>query len=136
MAVPGFSITELIQALGQVKVVYDAFCNTHKGSAAQVRYLAEDIEQFRINLKNHQGIIERRGLEYPSYHAVERTLEECRDFLKRFEVVLANDARRFSIVGAYKTARYAFVQDEVAKLRAQISTHGNNILHFSMNIVL
>jgi hypothetical protein len=47
MAVPGFSITELIQAAGHIKIIYDSFFNKYTNSAAQIRGLAEDIEQFK-----------------------------------------------------------------------------------------
>ena len=135
MALPGFSISDLIQALGQVKIVYDAFFNEYTNTAAQVRDLADDIDQFRRNLQKHEDIVERAGLEYTGYASVQRTLDSCRRFLDEYKDVL-DKRKRKSVVGALKTARFAFDQDEVNRLRAQIAGHKTDILHYSMNIVL
>lgn len=133
MAAPGFSVNDLIVALQQTKRVYDAFFDKNKNTASQVLRLAEDIDEFRVNLQNHQGIIERHGLEYSGYRAVQRTLEECDEFLVKYESAL-ND--RFSVVGAFRKGRFPFVQEDVNRLRGQIARHGDNILHYSMNLVL
>jgi membrane-bound lytic murein transglycosylase len=135
MAVPGFSVSDLIQALGQVKIVYDAFFNEYTNTAAQVRDLADDIEQFRKNLEEHKEITEQGGLEYTGYASVQRTLEACYRYLDDYKDVL-DKRRKKSVVGAYKTARFAFDQDEVNRLRGQIARHQADIQHYSMNIVL
>jgi DNA helicase IV len=135
MAVPGFSVNDLIQALGQAKIVYDAFFNEYTSSAAQVRDLADDIEQFRRNLQKHKEIVEQGGLEYTGYPAVQRTLDACYRFLDDYKDVL-DKRRKKSVVGAFKTARFAFEQDEVKRLRDQIAGHKSDILHYSMNVVL
>jgi hypothetical protein len=135
MAVPGFSVSELIQALGQAKNVYDAFFNEYKNSASQVKDLADDIEHFRNNLLQHKEIVEQGGIEYSGYEAVQRTLGACYRFLDDYKEVL-DPRRRKSFVGALKTARYAFEQDEVNRLRSQIERHKSNIILHSMNVVL
>ena len=135
MAVPGFSVSDLIHALGQVKMVYDAFFNEYTSSASQLRDLADDIDQFRKNLKKHQEIIEEHGLEHSNYEAIQRTLDRCTKLLEEYKQVL-DKRRRKSVAGAIKTAKFAFEQDEINQLRGQISRHDNNILHFSVNIVL
>ena len=139
MAVPGFSVTDLIQALGQVKIVYDAFFNEYTNSASQVRDLADHIEQFRKNLQDHKEIAEESGLEYTGYEAVQRTLESCYRFLDEYKEVL-DKGRKKSVVATlnkgYKTARFAFEQSEITRLQAEISRHQSNILHYSMNHVL
>jgi hypothetical protein len=135
MAVPGFSVSDLIQALGQAKIVYDAFFNEYTNSAAQVRDLADDIEQFRNNLQKHRNIVEQSGLEYSGYAAVQRTLDSCYRFLDDYKDVL-DRRRRKSVVGAFKTARFAFEQEEVNRLRAQLAGHKGDILQYSMNVVL
>jgi hypothetical protein len=139
MAVPGFSVSDLIQALGQVKMVYDAFFNEYTNAASQVRDLADHIEQFRKNLQDHKEIVDEAGLEYSGYEAVQRTLESCYRFLEDYKEVL-DKGRKKSVVGAinkgYKVARFAFEQDEINRLQAQISRHESNILHYSMNHVL
>ena len=135
MAVPGFSVSDLIQALGQVKIVYDAFFNEYTNSAAQVKDLADDIEQFRKNLQKHKDIVSQGGLEYSGYDAIQRTLDSCYRFLDDYRQLL-DKQRKKSVVGAFKTARFAFEQEEVNRLRGQIAGHKSDILHYSMNVVL
>ena len=135
MAVPGFSVSDLIQALGQVKIVYDAFFNEYTNSASQVRDLADDIEQFRKNLQKHKEIVEQGGLEYSGYEAVQQTLDSCYRFLDDYREVL-DKRRNTSVVGAFKTARFAFEQEEVSRLRGQIAGHKSDIIHYSLNVVL
>jgi Fic family protein len=135
MALPGFSISDLIQALGQVKMVYDAFFNEYTSSASQLRDLADEIDQFRKKLKMQKEIIDKRGLECSGYEAVQRTLGRCTKFLEEYKEVL-DKQKRMSVAGAIKTAKFAFKQDEINQLRAEISRHENNILHFSVSLVL
>lgn len=135
MAVPGFSVNDLIQALGQAKTVYDAFFNEYTNTASQLRDLADDIEQFRINLVEHEKITKAHGLEYSGYQSVQRTLKQCYSFLDKYKAVIDERSRK-SVVGAFKTAKFAFDTDGVEKLRAQIARHQNNIGHFTLNHVL
>ncbi len=134
MAGPGFSITELIQALGKVKDVYDAFCNEYTSSASQIRDLTNDIHQFHTNLENHKKILVTRGLGYPGYEAIHRTLDRCREFLEQYDVV--KKGRRMSAMGALKTVQFVFEEKEVNQLRSQISRHESSLLQYSVNIVL
>lgn len=134
MALPGFSVTELIQALGQAKSIYDAFFNEHTKSSVQVRGLANEIEQFRQNLKTHQGILEKHRLTYSGYDDIKTTLDSCHRFLDKYRIILGE--RRSSFTGAFKTAKYVFDADEVQKLRDELARHHQNIMSFSMNVVL
>jgi hypothetical protein len=134
MAGPGFSITELIQALGKVKDIYDAFCNEYTSSASQLRDLNNDIHQFHTNLEHHKKILVARGLGYSGYEAVQRTLEQCRKFLEPYDVV--KKGRKMSAMGALKTVQFVFEEKEINRLRDQISRHQNSLLQHSVNIVL
>lgn len=135
MVVPGLSVSDLIQALGQVKVVYDAFFNEYTSAASQLRDLADDIEQFRTNLQKHQEIVEARGLAFSGYEAVQRTLDQCTRLLGEYREVL-DKRRQKTVVGVLKTVRFPYQHHEIDRLRGQIARHESNILHFSMNIVL
>jgi biotin operon repressor len=135
MALPGFSISDLIQALSQAKIIYDAFFNEYTSSAAQVRDLAEEIESFRRNLNKHRQVLEVHGLEYEGFTAVYRTLNSCHNFLDKYKIIL-DQQRRKSVAATYKTAKFVFDLDEVNRLRDQIHRHDSNILHHSLNIIL
>jgi hypothetical protein len=129
MAVPGFSISDLIQALGQAKIVYDAFFHEYASSKAQLRSLRDDIAQFQLHLQKQQELMEDQDLEYSSVEAVNHTLEQCYHFLEKYKPVL-DERRRASFVGAFKAARFPF-DDEVADLRSQIGRHQTSLIHFN-----
>jgi hypothetical protein len=131
--VPGFSVSDLIQAVGHIKTVYDAFFNKYTNSVVQVRSLANRIQQFQTNLQAHKEIIENRGLEYSGYIAIKNTLDECEDFLEKYKGVLE---KKISVVKVWRTGRFPYDQDIVARLQKDIESHGLNILHFNMNILL
>ncbi|KIN05145.1 hypothetical protein OIDMADRAFT_177451 [Oidiodendron maius Zn] len=135
MAVPGFSVSDLIQALSHAKTVYDAFFNEYTSSASQLRDLRDDLEQFRHNLKEQKKILDAHGIEYPGVESVQRTVNAYNRFLERYKSVLDNQ-RRKSVVGTFKTAKFVFDTDEVSSLRGQISRHQTNLQHFILNLVL
>lgn len=133
MAVPGLSVTDLIQAVGHAKTVYDGFFDKYSNSASQFRDLADHIEQFQTNLQTHKEIIESRGLEYSGYVAIKRTFDECEDFLNKYKAVLDKKA---SVEKIWRIGRFQYEQDTVARLQKKIESHGLNILHFNQNILL
>lgn len=134
MAVPGFSVSDLIQALGQAKLVYDAFFNKYTNTASQLRSLRDDIEMFRERVTEHQKTVQAHGLDYSGYRAAASTVEACCDFLERYRA--AETRRKRSFAGAFQTAKYVFDADEVERLRAQIAAHRDNLMLFSLNYVL
>jgi hypothetical protein len=134
MALPGFSVSELIQALSQAKSIYDAFFNEYTNSSLQVRNLASEIGQFRQNLETHREILEKHRLTYSGYDDVKATLDSCNRFLTKYRVILED--RRNSFHGVLKTAKYVFDADEVKKLRNELAIHHQNIMSFSMNLIL
>ena len=135
MAVPGFSVTDLIQALGQAKLLYDAFFDKYTNSAVQVKHLADDIKRFQANLQEHINIVERGGLEYSGYAAASQTLASCYCFLHEYKDILVEPRRKSPMV-AYQTAKFTLDQKEVTELRAQIERHKTDMLHSSINVLL
>jgi hypothetical protein len=140
MAVPGFSISDLIQALSQAKTVYDAFFNEYTSSASQLRDLRDDFEQFQHNLVEQKKILDAQGIQYPGVESVHRTIMAYRRFLDRYRPVLdsqtSKTSRRKSVVSTFMTAKFVFDTEEVANLRGQIARHQANLQHFILNIVL
>jgi hypothetical protein len=133
MAVPGFSVTDLIDALGTAKKIYDAFFHKNKNAANQVKQLSEEIEQFRINLESHRETIEQHGIPYSDIQPAKKTVDEWCLLLSKYQSAID---KSFTVAGAFRTARFPFVQDDVAKLRDQIKRHENNIILQSLRIVL
>lgn len=135
MAVPGFSVTELIQAAGHFKIVYDGFFSKHSNSASKIRDLADHIQEFQTNLQAHKEVIESRGLEYSNlgYGAIKRTLDECEDFLNKYSAVLD---KKISAERFWRTGRLQYELDTVARLQNRIDSHKISILQFNSNILM
>jgi hypothetical protein len=129
MAVPGFSVNELIDAAIHCKTVYDAFFKKNANTASQVRDLIDEINTFAGYLNEHKEVFLRRGLKYERYAPIERTLEQCRDFLSKYQKVL--EAKR-TASGIWRTARYPFVQPEVDRLRGMLQRHANALNQVSV----
>jgi hypothetical protein len=131
--VPGFSVTDLIQAVGHIKTVYDSFFDKYTNSATQLRDLADQIQQFQTNLQANKETIESRGLAYSGYVSIKRTLDECEDFLEKYKAVLDT---KVSVAKLYRTGRFPYDKETVARLQKQIESHKIDILHFNLNILL
>jgi len=129
MAAPGFSVSDLIDAAIQVKVVYDAFFNKYTNSASQVRELVDEIRRFGINLQKHRESFERVGLKYDGYDAIYRSLNQCYDFLDKYKSVLASKPSPTAI---WRTARFPYVKDDIQHLRDMIQRHKEDLIHISM----
>jgi hypothetical protein len=133
MAVPGFSVSDLIQALGQAKTVYDAFFNEYTNSAAQLHDLKDELEQFQFNLQEHERILKEHGLTYSGIPGVERTIDAFNRFLDKYRPVF--DSRR-SVTGIYRVAKLVFDMNEVENLQGRIARHQRNLSDFKLNIIM
>jgi hypothetical protein len=131
MSVPGFSVSDLIQALYHAKLVYDAFFDEYSNSASEVRDLAEEIDQFRKNLVQHQETFDARGVKVSGYEGMKRTLEGCQRFLVNYKELLDSKRKR-SLVASFKTVKFAY-DDEIKRLRDQIQRHYFNIFFTQLN---
>jgi hypothetical protein len=84
-------------------------------------------------LEKLKEIIKDQGLDYPICEGVQRTLDQFSKSLEACKVFLDKEHHRLSAVGAFKNARFAFCQDEVSRLRDQISMYMTTILHLFLN---
>jgi hypothetical protein len=132
MAVPGFSVSELIQAVGHVKTGYDAFFSKYANSPALVRNLNDEIKAFQKNLERYNNFAgeDNWTLAESDSKAIQRTLDECEDFLNKYKSLL--DDGTVSLERAWRTVRFPYARDDVERLRRQISSHYTN-LHFDMH---
>lgn len=128
----GFSVSELIQAVGHVKTTYDAFFSKYANSSALVRSLNDEIMAFQKNLEIYNNLAREENctLAESDFKAIQRTLDECEDFLNKYRSLLDDGA--VSLEKAWRTVRFPYARDDVERLRRQISSHYTN-LHFDMN---
>ncbi|KFY48188.1 hypothetical protein V496_10315, partial [Pseudogymnoascus sp. VKM F-4515 (FW-2607)] len=120
MAVPGFSINDLIDAAVQVKVIYDAFFNKHTNSATQLQDLIYEISRFARHLERNREAFGRAGLEYEDYGAIYNTLDRCNEFLHRYKSVLS---LKISPELIWKTARFPYAKEYMQELRGELRAH-------------
>ena len=130
----GFSVSELINAVSHVKTGYDAIFSKYANSPALVRNLNDEIKAFQKNLERYNNTFtgeESGTLAESDSKAIQRTLDECEDFLNKYKSLL--DDGTVSLEKAWRTVRFPYARDDVERLRGQISSHYTN-LHFDMNI--
>ncbi len=131
---PGYSVSDIIQAAAHVKKIYDSFYKDDTSSFAQLRDLVDDIDQFRAQLEKHEKLLEERSLEYDGYQAVQRTLQQCEGLVRKYKEVFNNQGRR-SVIGVYKTVKFAYEQDEIQRLRDKMRDHKFNIIISKLDII-
>ncbi|OBT70503.1 hypothetical protein VE03_00180 [Pseudogymnoascus sp. 23342-1-I1] len=120
MAVPGFSINDLIDAAVQVKVVYDAFFNKNSNSATQLQDLIYEVSRFARHLERNREAFGRAGLEYEDYGAIYNTLYRCDEFLDKYKSVLS---LKVSPELIWKTARFPYAKEYMQELRGELRAH-------------
>jgi hypothetical protein len=121
MSVPGFSVSELIQAVGHVKTAYDAFYAKHTNSRALMRELDDEICGFKDYLEEHQR---SDTLTEATYRSIQGTLGQYESFLQKYKSLLEEG---YSLQRAWKTIRYTYNKDEVQRLRDAIARHRHDL---------
>lgn len=133
MAVPGFSVNDLIDAAVQVKVVYDAFFNKNSNSATQLRDLVNEIDRFAQNLERNREAFERVGLEYGDFDAIHRTLYKCNEFLDKYKSVFATKRGPEAM---WRIAKFPYSKEYVQELRSALRAHREDLTHRSVLHIL
>ncbi|KFY25327.1 hypothetical protein V493_04703, partial [Pseudogymnoascus sp. VKM F-4281 (FW-2241)] len=120
MALPGFSINDLIDAAVQVKVVYDAFFNKNTNAATQLQDLIYEISRFAQNLERNREAFGRAGLDYEDYGAIYNTLYRCDEFLEKYKSVLSTKKSPEVI---WRTARFPYAKEYLQELKSALRAH-------------
>lgn len=118
----GFSISELITAAGTLVQLYNGFCSEHGSAKEQLTDLIYHLNHFKSSLEKHKSHLEKIGMketEYVGFAAVDRLLNECRDFLNTYDEVVGND--RTNLRAGYQTIRLVFNPDGIRDLRQKIN---------------
>lgn len=133
MAVPGFSVNDLIDAAVQVKVVYDAFFNKNTNSATQLRDLINEIDRFAQNLERNREAFGRVGLDYEDFDAIRHTLYKCNEFLDKYKSVLATKRGPEAM---WRIAKFPYSKEYVQELRSALRAHREDLTHRSVLHIL
>jgi hypothetical protein len=134
MASPGFSISELITAAAKTKQVYDAFFHKYDNASNRVRDLRDTVDLFRLNLANHQWLLEQSGRTYPGLDAFNRTLAECNDFIEKYKRLL--DGAGTKPRDTIRTIGWTFEDRHISTLTRQLQLHIQALNGFTLSLLL
>ncbi|KFY46381.1 hypothetical protein V494_00469, partial [Pseudogymnoascus sp. VKM F-4513 (FW-928)] len=126
MAVPGFSVNDLIDAAVNVKLIYDSFFHKHTNAAAQLKVLIDEIDRFADNLEENRELFREAGLKYGNFGAINDTLKRCDDFLDDYKAVLSDKKTPESIL---KTGKFPYQKKYIQELKDDLRAHTAELNH-------
>jgi hypothetical protein len=136
MPVPGlgFSISELINAGLACKEILSSFTDKYGNSYTQVLILTTNITELCAGLEKHQTVLESKGSTYYGYESFKLTLEECKDFIDKYKVLLRK--KPSDPATWWRTAMFTFEKENTARLQRQITAQMNVMQMSFMNIFM
>ncbi|KFY48316.1 hypothetical protein V495_01446 [Pseudogymnoascus sp. VKM F-4514 (FW-929)] len=132
MALPGFSINDLIDAAVQVKVVYDAFFHKYTNSATQLHDLIYEIHRFAQNLERSRDSFERVGVDDYDFRSIYNTLSRCQEFLEENKSILSN---KKSPEALWRTARLPYSKEYI-HLKSALQAHRGELTDRSVQYLV
>lgn len=144
MASPGFSLTELIQAIAKCKSIYDAFTDEYESAPAKIRDLVDTCKYLRDILKDFQSTV---GDGYSQEHSFGRKLDECNVFINKYKslkqeyLVSAGETTitarlRTNWERAWQTGKYAFDGERARDLKDALSLEIQKLVLFILVFAL
>ncbi|KAK3659755.1 hypothetical protein LTR56_001119 [Elasticomyces elasticus] len=140
MAGPGYSVTDLIQAVSKVKAVYDAFFSEHHNAPRQLRELRDELQRLQDELLGLKQIEHETGKSYTGRDALQRTLNECEAFVKSHRGALVRSRgglkRSDTALGVLETGLFAFEQENFERLLDNLSRRRIELIGFYVLLLL
>jgi hypothetical protein len=135
MAVPGYSIPELLQAIKKIKDIYDAFWHPYKKYSRRLEDFRDELDQLYEALDVNASIYEWTGKQYPGLRPFYNTLQRCKVSLEKQQNVLAPIGVRGSFTGTAQQVLSAFDND-LANLQTQLDHRRLEFMDFKLNLLL
>jgi len=123
---PGFSVSDLIQALSKLSDEYRSFWEKYHSSPgfpSAIEGLAYDIEHFRSKVEEREHILKVRNQQWSGSEAVPRTVDQCQRFLEGGIARFDKQQMRHRV----QAAQYPFDENEIRRLRRQILMQETNV---------
>jgi hypothetical protein len=147
MASPGFSLTELIQAIAQCKTIYDTFTDEYENAPARIRELVDTVNYLRSALADLKSILEYHHDVYPQQQSFAHKLDECQRFIKDYRALSEGylisvretsftDRLRRAWETAWQTTQYAFDDKRARDLKDALSLEIHKLVLFILFFVL
>jgi hypothetical protein len=144
MAAPGFSVSELIQAIAKCKNIYDAFTDEYESAPARIKELVDTCKYLRDILEDFVAIL---GDAYPQENHFLRRLEECDAFIQRYRslkqgylasvaetTITSRIRQQWEMV--WQTGRFALDGDRARGLRDGLSLEIQKLVLFILVFAL
>jgi hypothetical protein len=140
MAVPGFSVNDLIQAIAKVKDVYDAFFDEYSNAPRQLRELRDELQRLQDELFGLKQIEQETGRSYTGRDALQRTLNECEAFVKNHKNALSRSRgvvrRGDNARGILETGLFAFEQENFERLLDHLNRRRIELIGYYVLLLL
>ncbi|KAK5729959.1 hypothetical protein LTR17_011476 [Elasticomyces elasticus] len=140
MAGPGYSVTDLIQAVSKIKAVYDAFFSEHQNAPRQLRELRDELQRLQDELLGLKQIEHETGKSYTGRDALQRTLNEFEAFVKSHKSALVRSRgglkRSDTALGVLETGLFAFEQENFERLLDNLSRRRIELIGFYVLLLL
>jgi hypothetical protein len=147
MANPGFSLTELVQAIAKCKDIYDTFTDEYENAPARIRELVDTVNYLRSVLADLKSLLEYHHDVYLQQQSFARKLDECQRFIKDYGALAEGylisigersftDRVRRTWERAWQTTQYAFDDDRARDLKDSLSLEIQKLVLFILFFVL
>ena len=87
MTVPGFSVTDLLQAINKGKQIYDTFRGEYENAPARIRELVDTSSYLVDVLQDVQSLLDQYGDVYPQEANFGRKLDEVGAFIDKYKAL-------------------------------------------------
>ncbi|KAK1091120.1 hypothetical protein LTR48_006937 [Friedmanniomyces endolithicus] len=141
MAVPpGYSVNDLILAIGKVKDVFDVFFDEYQNAPRQLRELRDELQRLQDELGGLKLIEVETGKSYTGRDALQTTLNECEAFVKSHRSALTRSRggvrRGDTASGVLQTGLFAFEQQSYERLLDHLSRRRIELVGFYVLLLL
>jgi len=144
MSGPGFSVTELFQAIAKCKDIYNSFKDEYECAPSKIKELVDTCKYLRDLLEDFQSIL---GDSYQQGISFERTLDECEAFIEKYKslkedyltsinATTITSRARNAWDRAWQTGQFAFAGDRARYLKDALSLEIQKLVLFILVFAL
>ncbi|MCJ1477787.1 hypothetical protein MMC13_006460 [Lambiella insularis] len=147
MAGPGFSVTELLQAINKGKDIYNAFRDEYENAPARICELIDTLNYLTAVLQDVQSLLDQYGDVYPQEANFGRKLDEVEAFIGKYKTLkraygetAAKKSFAVKVRGtwlqAWQTAHYALDDQRARDLKDGLQLEIQKLLLFILVFAL
>lgn len=147
---PGYSISELLKdaraLVTEAKQFTNAFSGKWDNAAFKLQELDGHYKQAEYYFRTLEQNISDQGLEHPNHQVLRRTLQECKEYLAKYESILEVEieepqgrlqtlqSHTRSFTTTKTTAKWAWSKNKAVELKQKIMNCVGEINHFNNSV--